>query len=139
MIRAAFRGFLAVLLTVFYLPITEAFAPPTGGATAARAACCAPRACCTSEHACTSGGACATKSPRIHGGSAEPGAPVPLLRAGRCHPEAARVGTTPTLDPGVLLAFESPVGGALIGGSGGLAPLLPSSRPTSPQVPPPRV
>ena len=139
MTRAAIRGFLALLLVFFYVPAPGMSEPVGAEGGATRAACCAPKACCTPQHACSGGGACAAESGRIGDGGKVPRAPAPLLSAGSCHPEAARVGTTPTLDPGVLSGVVSPVASDVLWGSGALAFAAPSTRGTSPQVPPPRV
>ena len=139
MTRAAIRGFLALLLVLLHVPAPGASEPVAAEEGATRAACCAPKACCTPQHACSGGGACAVESGRIGDGHGVPGPPAPLLSAGSCHPEAARVGTTPTLDPGVLAGAVSPVAGDCLGGSDALALAAPSTRSTSPQVPPPRV
>lgn len=138
MIRAAIRGFLAFLLVCFYVPAPGAFEPVAAGESATRAACCAPKACCTPRHACSGGGACATDSRRTGHDQKESRAPATLLTAGSCHPEAARVGTTPTLDPGLLAVGAPPVQGGILGRPGALALAALSTRTTSPQVPPPR-
>ena len=137
MIRAAIRWCLAGLLLAAYVPFPGT-SEPMGGAGLPRAACCAPKACCTVEHACAGGGACASKELATAGSHGRPGASTSVLRAGLCHPEAARVGSHPTLDPIVFASLAGHPGEALFSRSGADQPLEPRSRFSTPQVPPPR-
>ena len=137
MLRASIRWCLAFLLLAAYVPIPAASAPAVSPSQS-RAGCCAPKACCTVEHACTSGGGCASKGDAravSHGGT---GTSTSVLRAGRCHPEAARVGSTPTLDPIVFVTLPAGRGGTRFMRSGTDEVLGAPTRFSSPQVPPPR-
>jgi hypothetical protein len=141
MLQAAIRWCLVGLLVTFHLPIPGVSGPAVAGSGGGRAACCAPKACCTADHACAGGGACAVlglaadSSP----GATDASAPAPRLAAASCHPETARVGPAPSLDPIVFSTLADPRGDAFSGRSGPVRSFHPASLPSSPQVPPPRV
>ena len=132
--QAVIRGCLVCLLLAAYVPLPAATGPAEA-TSPTRAACCAPKACCTVEHACAGGGACATKEQEANGGTAPS---LPVLRAGLCHPEAARLGPHPTLDPIVFASLPVHPGGDLFTSSETDQPLDPGSTFSAPQVPPPR-
>jgi hypothetical protein len=136
MIRASIRWSLVGLLLLVSVPVPGGAGPVAKRVS--RAACCAPKACCTADHACAGGGACAAKDAAMavsHGGT---GTSTPALRAGICHPEAARLGTSPTLDPVVFASLPGHPGGVLFAKSRADEARDPASRFSTPQVPPPR-
>ena len=137
MLRASIRWCLAALLLAAYVPIPAA-SGPAASPSQSRSACCAPKACCTVEHACSSGGGCASKVDAVAVSQGGTGTSTPVLRAGRCHPEAARVGATPTLDPIVFVTLPAGMSGARFLHSGADEVVGPPARFSSPQVPPPR-
>jgi hypothetical protein len=130
MLQAAIRWCLVGLLVTFHVPVPGVSGP---------AACCVPKACCTADHACSGGGACAVMGHAAAASRGAPDASAPRLGATSCHPEAARVGPAPSLDPVVFAALAAPHGEALSGRSGPIRSFPPASSTSSPQVPPPRV
>lgn len=139
MLQASIRWCLTGLLLAVHAPVPGGSGPAVAGGGAPRAACCASKACCTVEHACAGGGGCAADDRRPAAVSHEnTNSSVSFLEGASCHPEAARVGSAPTLDPIVFAAVPGPLGGALFTRPAAALDLDPSSRPSSPQVPPPR-